>query len=83
MKMTSLYLFQFPEGRYYLLSLEQVAAWISDQVLSFLTKCTNDDSEDSEKQPLAAQITEVKPAVSFNIVKPPHMLQALVFSRKL
>ncbi|XP_047468058.1 condensin-2 complex subunit G2 [Mugil cephalus] len=49
----------FPEGRYYLISLEQVAAWISDRVLPFLAKCTSDDSEDSEKsQPLAAQITE-------------------------
>ncbi|XP_069015631.1 condensin-2 complex subunit G2 [Embiotoca jacksoni] len=49
----------FSEGRDYLLSLLHVAEWVADKVLPFLTKPTDDDSEDSEQsQPLAAQITE-------------------------
>lgn len=49
------------DGRDYLLSLEHVAAWVADRVLPFLAKRSDDDSEDSEKsqpQPLAAEITE-------------------------
>ncbi|XP_030612385.1 condensin-2 complex subunit G2 isoform X3 [Archocentrus centrarchus] len=49
------------DGRDYLLSLEHVAAWVADRVLPFLAKRTDDDSKDSEKsqpQPLAAEITE-------------------------
>ncbi|XP_028288845.1 condensin-2 complex subunit G2 [Parambassis ranga] len=45
------------EERYYLLSLENVAAWVVDRVLPFLTKSTDDGGEDSS-QPLAIQITE-------------------------
>ncbi|XP_035765489.1 condensin-2 complex subunit G2 [Neolamprologus brichardi] len=49
------------DGRDYLLSLEHVAAWVADRVLPFLAKRSDDDSEDSEKsqpQPLAAEISE-------------------------
>ncbi|KAG7224983.1 hypothetical protein INR49_014900 [Caranx melampygus] len=47
------------EGRDYLISLENVAAWVAERVLPFLAKSTTDDGEDSEKPlPLAAQITE-------------------------
>ncbi|XP_047204958.1 condensin-2 complex subunit G2 isoform X1 [Girardinichthys multiradiatus] len=47
------------EGRFYLLSLEHVAAWVADRVLPFLTKRRSDDGGDSGKsQQLATQITE-------------------------
>ncbi|XP_017261883.1 condensin-2 complex subunit G2 isoform X2 [Kryptolebias marmoratus] len=47
------------EGRDYLLSLEHVAAWVTDRVLPFFTKPLSDDGEDSERsQQLATQITE-------------------------
>ncbi|KAK2859568.1 hypothetical protein Q5P01_004188 [Channa striata] len=47
------------EGRDYLLSLEHVAAWVAEQVLPFLAKCTNGDGDHLEKsQLLAVQITE-------------------------
>lgn len=61
-------LFQLSDGRDYLLSLEHVAAWVADRVLPFLAKRSDDDSEDSEKsqpQPLAAEITEVSSTVHF------------------
>ncbi|XP_039983579.1 condensin-2 complex subunit G2 isoform X2 [Xiphias gladius] len=47
------------QGRDYLLSLEHMAAWVTERVLPFLAKCATEDGQDSEKsQPLAAQITE-------------------------
>ncbi|XP_034416407.1 condensin-2 complex subunit G2 isoform X2 [Cyclopterus lumpus] len=50
------------EGRHYLLSLEDVAAWVAERVLPFLAKRTNEDEEEDEEeekfQSLAAQITE-------------------------
>ncbi|KAM7369819.1 hypothetical protein PAMP_011110 [Pampus punctatissimus] len=46
------------EGRDYLLSVENVAAWVAERVLPFLAK-TDGDNEDLDKsQPLATQITE-------------------------
>lgn len=45
-----------------------MAAWVADRVLPFLAKRSDDDSEDSEKsqpQPLAAEITEVSSTVHF------------------
>ena len=45
-----------------------MAAWVADRVLPFLTKRTNDDSEDSDKsQPLAAEITEVDFSLTFTL----------------
>ncbi|XP_022622896.1 condensin-2 complex subunit G2 isoform X1 [Seriola dumerili] len=45
--------------RDYLLSLENMGAWVAERVLPFLAKCSANDGDDSEKpQPLAAQITE-------------------------
>ncbi|XP_034024077.1 condensin-2 complex subunit G2 [Thalassophryne amazonica] len=47
------------ESRDYLVSLEHVAAWVSDRVLVFLDECPSDDEKDSDKsQGLATEITE-------------------------
>ncbi|XP_070842311.1 condensin-2 complex subunit G2 isoform X1 [Chaetodon trifascialis] len=51
------------EGRDYLLSLENVAAWVAERVLPFLTKHPSHGDEEEEgdlarSEPLAAQITE-------------------------
>lgn len=52
--------FQSSEGREYLISLENTAAWVAERVLPFLVQSSSDDEEDQEKtRPLAAQITEV------------------------
>uniref|UniRef100_A0A8C3AZ16 Non-SMC condensin II complex, subunit G2 n=1 Tax=Cyclopterus lumpus TaxID=8103 RepID=A0A8C3AZ16_CYCLU len=56
------------EGRHYLLSLEDVAAWVAERVLPFLAKRTNEDEEEDEEeekfQSLAAQITEVSSIIT-------------------
>ncbi|XP_056290546.1 condensin-2 complex subunit G2 [Pseudoliparis swirei] len=51
------------EGRDYLLSMEEVAAWVAEKVLPFLAKRSNAEDEEKEEesekfQPLAAKITE-------------------------
>lgn len=49
-----------PEGRDYLVSLELDASWISERVLPFVTKPSENESEDGEvsKTPLAVKIVE-------------------------
>ncbi|KAK5897746.1 hypothetical protein CgunFtcFv8_015223 [Champsocephalus gunnari] len=60
----ALKVFTAPEGREYLLSLENVAAWIAEEVLPFLTSNRDGEEEEEEEEegvkspPLAAQITE-------------------------
>lgn len=66
-KRNRLLLFQSPEGREYLLSVEHVAAWVAERVLPFLVKRPKEgvDEEDQEKPwSLAAQITEVSSQLS-------------------
>ncbi|KAM7390336.1 hypothetical protein PAMA_008488 [Pampus argenteus] len=46
------------EGREYLLSVENVAVWVAERVLPFLTKTDGDDEDSDKSQPLATQITE-------------------------
>lgn len=54
-------MYQTPQGREYLLSLEQDAAWISARVLPFLAKGAEEgDGNDPEKSRLAARIIEVR-----------------------
>lgn len=53
-----LLVYQASEGREYLLSLEQDAAWISERVLPFLSESSGE--EDQEKCLLAARIVEVR-----------------------
>lgn len=57
-----LFKFQASEGREYLRSLEQDAAWISARVLPFLAEASREDGEEDgpETRQLAARIVEVR-----------------------
>lgn len=84
-KLNPLLLPQSSEGRDYLLSLENMAAWVAERVLPFLAKSTTDDGQDSEKPlPLAAQITEVSSAINNvnTLRKPAYTLRPPVFSSR-